>query len=49
MDCYEVQERAKKSSQVVSSGVYRIQPIDAAGPFFAYCDMETDEGGWTVR
>ncbi|XP_018015756.1 angiopoietin-2 [Hyalella azteca] len=48
MDCYEVQERAKKSSQVVSSGVYRIQPRDASGPFFAYCDLETDGGGWTV-
>lgn len=31
-----------------SSGIYLIYPIEGADPVRVYCDMETDNGGWTV-
>eukprot|EP00092_Neocalanus_flemingeri_P038015 GFUD01041384.1.p1 GENE.GFUD01041384.1~~GFUD01041384.1.p1 ORF type:complete len:511 (+),score=105.57 GFUD01041384.1:215-1534(+) len=30
------------------SGLYKIQPDPLQPPFLALCDMDTDEGGWTV-
>ena len=31
-----------------NSGTYTIHPINASNSLDIYCDMETDEGGWTV-
>jgi hypothetical protein len=31
-----------------SSGIYKIFPGDSLDGFYVYCDMETDNGGWTV-
>ncbi|KAJ8046538.1 Ficolin-1 [Holothuria leucospilota] len=33
---------------VTTSGVYRIQPVTYPQPFYVYCDMETEGGGWTI-
>nr|XP_027230914.1 fibrinogen C domain-containing protein 1-like isoform X1 [Penaeus vannamei] len=42
-DCWQLLRQGKKKS-----GVYRIQPQYSSVPFFVYCDMETEGGGWTV-
>ncbi|XP_023240310.1 microfibril-associated glycoprotein 4-like [Centruroides sculpturatus] len=42
-DCQEILEAGYNKS-----GIYRIQPEFAVRPFFVYCDMETEGGGWTV-
>lgn len=39
-DCSEVQSN--------KSGIYIIQPLRSIEPFIVYCDLETNEGGWTV-
>jgi hypothetical protein len=31
-----------------ADGVYRVQPPGAANPVNLYCDMTTDEGGWSL-
>ena len=42
-DCAEVLELGG-----TESGVYTIYPTYGEDPFFVFCDMETDGGGWTV-
>ena len=42
-DCWQLMRKGRKQS-----GVYSIQPRYSPKPFFVYCDMETDGGGWTV-
>lgn len=44
-DCSEVQGSCFSS---VSSGVYLIKPDGYKEPFEAYCNYDTDVGGWTV-
>ena len=43
-DCAEV-----LANGVTTSGVYAIYPDGEGDPFFVFCDMDTDNGGWTVR
>ncbi|XP_071494412.1 ficolin-2-like [Diadema antillarum] len=42
-DCADVQESGRNVS-----GRYAIYPDDCEDPFFVYCDMDTDRGGWTI-
>jgi len=44
-DCYDI----KKLDPLLPSGVYKIYPVfgDVDG-FLAYCDQDTDGGGWTL-
>ena len=44
-DCYDV----KKLDPTLPSGVYKIYPVfGETDGFLAYCDQNTDGGGWTV-
>lgn len=45
VDCWQI----FKSGLGNISGPYRIQPISAERPLFAYCDQERWGGGWTVK
>ncbi|XP_042228703.1 angiopoietin-4-like isoform X2 [Homarus americanus] len=42
-DCWKLRQKGKNKS-----GVYSIWPRFSPAPFFVYCDMETEGGGWTV-
>ncbi|XP_063072887.1 microfibril-associated glycoprotein 4-like [Engraulis encrasicolus] len=42
-DCSAIHEQG-----FTSSGVYTIYPAGSTSPQYAYCDMETDGGKWTV-
>ena len=42
-DCYDAMTKG-----ATHSGMYIVQQINANNSFNVYCDMETDEGGWTV-
>ncbi|CAM9902344.1 unnamed protein product [Lampetra fluviatilis] len=42
-DCADIYKQ-----KIKESGVYTIQPASAQVPFEAFCDMDTDGGGWTV-
>ena len=35
-------------SRTLTAGVYAIQPNESFDSFNVYCDMDTDEGGWTI-
>ncbi|CAG0883474.1 unnamed protein product [Darwinula stevensoni] len=45
-------ERVPRSCSEVAaempSGIYLLQPKGLLKPWFAYCDMKTQDGGWTV-
>eukprot|EP00794_Sanderia_malayensis_P000254 gene254-874_t len=37
-----------QSHGIVNSGKYWLSPVDNGLPFIGYCDMKTDDGGWTL-
>ncbi len=43
-DCYDWLH----INNATSNGIYRIDPGYGLQPFNVYCDMTTDDGGWTV-
>ena len=42
-DCEDI-----KALRFVTSGIYRLTPVGVSRGFDVYCDMDIDEGGWTV-
>lgn len=45
---HNVRDCSDLGSDHYRSGVYTIYPAGGAG-FKVFCDMETDQGGWTVN
>ena len=43
-DCGSILEAGHQTS-----GIYQIQPFGFDDAFDVFCDMDIDEGGWTVR
>ncbi|CAH1987425.1 unnamed protein product [Acanthoscelides obtectus] len=42
-DCMDIRNKGTSSS-----GIYTIQPGYSSKPFMVFCDMEMNDGGWTV-
>ena len=42
-DCLDLQRAG-----ISENGEYKLYPDDGGDPFFVFCDMETNGGGWTV-
>lgn len=45
---YEMTPTSCKSIRKGPSGIYKIQPNPMKPSFYIYCDMKTENGGWTV-
>ena len=43
MDCYDIHKQTDKPT-----GIYDINPRGVNETFKVMCDMDTDNGGWTV-